>query len=58
MYVVGGFDGSRLNDLYHIALDNISLPSGNVSVRSDSDETGSVISQRRGPPTSAASGIM
>ena len=20
MYVVGGFDGSRLNDLYHIAL--------------------------------------
>jgi hypothetical protein len=20
MYIVGGFDGSRLNDLYHIAL--------------------------------------
>lgn len=59
MYIVGGFDGSRLNDLFHIALSKPSETSGNLSVRSgDSDEAISVISQRRGPPTSAASGIM
>lgn len=57
MYVVGGFDGSRLNDLYHIALEGGSgSSSGGLSVRSDSDE--SVSTQRRAPPTSAASGIM
>ncbi len=56
MYVVGGFDGSRLNDLYHIALEGGSGSSGGLSVRSDSDE--SVSTQRRAPPTSAASGIM
>jgi N-acetylneuraminic acid mutarotase len=56
MYIVGGFDGSRLNDLYHIALEKYE-DSGRLSVRSDSDE--SVASHmRRGPPTSAASGIM
>ena len=27
MYVVGGFDGSRLNDMYHIALDKSKSPS-------------------------------
>lgn len=37
MYVVGGFDGSRLNDLYHISIDK----SGS---RSDSDEVQSVMS--------------
>lgn len=55
MYVVGGFDGSRLNDLYHIPLEG-HKSSGGLSVRSDSDE--SVLTQRRAPPTSAASGIM
>jgi N-acetylneuraminic acid mutarotase len=52
MYVVGGFDGSRLNDMFNIALDR--LPEN-----SDSD-CSSICSARNHvrPPTSAASGIM
>lgn len=58
MYIVGGFDGSRLNDLFHIAIAPHSSGQAYGRSNSDSDETGSQISQRRGPPTSAASGIM
>ena len=58
MYVVGGFDGSRLNDMFHIALDKSKTgsSSGSQSHRSSSDE--SVVSYKSRPPTSAASGIM
>lgn len=57
MYVVGGFDGSRLNDMFHIALDKSKgSSSGSLSHRSSSDE--SVVSYKSRPPTSAASGIM
>ena len=51
MYVVGGFDGSRLNDMYNIAFDRLQ--------DSDSDNS-SICSARQQirPPTSAASGIM
>lgn len=51
MFVVGGFDGSRLNDMYHIA----------ISKQTDnSDESISISSSGRANrfPTSAASGIM
>ena len=47
MYVVGGFDGSRLNDLFHIALP------GSLD---EEDLTQSV--HRYRPPSSSASGIM
>ncbi len=58
MYVVGGFDGSRLNDMFHIALDkNKGSSAGSLSHRSSSDEE-SVVSYKSRPPTSAASGIM
>ena len=52
MYIVGGFDGSRLNDMYNIAFEKI-------QDNSDSD-TSSICSHRTfiRPPTSAASGIM
>ena len=58
MYVVGGFDGSRLNDMFHIALEKSKSGSTeSLSQRSSSDE--SVVSYKsRRPPTSAASGIM
>jgi len=51
MYVVGGFDGSRLNDMYHVALEK---------GRDDSDDAISVSGSHRvlRTPTSAASGIM
>ena len=47
MYIVGGFDGSRLNDLFHIALP------GTLDVE---ELTQSV--QRYRPPSSSASGVM
>jgi len=46
MYVVGGFDGSRLNDMHHIALP-VSLS------EEDSDSL-----RRVSRPSSSASGIM
>jgi hypothetical protein len=51
MYVVGGFDGSRLNDMYHIAVCKHS---------EDSDDSVSMTSSMRANrhPSSAASGIM
>jgi len=59
MYVIGGFDGSRLNDMYHIALDKYKgTSSGSHSHTDSSDETNSVVSYKSRPPTSAASGIM
>lgn len=53
MYVVGGFDGSRLNDMYHIAFER--------SGQTDSDSADSVSQHTvrvQRPPTSAASGVM
>jgi len=51
MYVVGGFDGSRLNDMYHIAVFKHS---------EDSDDCVSVTSSMRANRQSStgASGIM
>jgi len=51
MYVVGGFDGSRLNDMYHIAL---------FKHGEDSDENMSAISSIRanGLNSIGTSGIM
>jgi hypothetical protein len=47
MYIVGGFDGSRLNDLYHIALP------GSL----DDDELAQSVQKFR-PPSSSAYGVM
>jgi hypothetical protein len=47
MYIVGGFDGSRLNDLYHIALP------GSL----EDDELAQSVQKYR-PPSSSASGVM
>jgi hypothetical protein len=46
MYVLGGFDGTRLNDLYHIAMP--------VSLFEEDSESMRRISR----PASSASGIM
>ena len=45
MYIVGGFDGTRLNDLYHIAL----------PYDGEDDEKAQLIHR---PPSSSASGVM
>ena len=47
MYVVGGFDGTRLNDVYHIALP------GAMDIEEIHDSV-----QRFRPPSSSASNIM
>lgn len=47
MYIVGGFDGSRLNDLYHLALP------GHI----DDDELAQSVHRYR-HPSSSASGVM
>ena len=47
MYVVGGFDGTRLNDMYHIALP------GNP----DSEDMAQSVHRFR-PSSSSASGVM
>lgn len=46
MYIIGGFDGTRLNDLHHIALP--------VSLYEEDSESMRRISR----PTSSASGVM
>lgn len=71
MYVVGGFDGSRLNDMFHIALEKVHENSDSSDVISQSmlPMHNLNVSSRNGggqqqhlrvvaTPTSAASGIM
>jgi|LauGreDrversion4_2_1035121.scaffolds.fasta_scaffold104822_3 hypothetical protein len=50
MYVVGGFDGSRLNDVYHTAIQK--------SMDDSVDSLSSSTTRSNKQPTSAASGIM
>ena len=46
MYIIGGFDGSRLNDIHHIALPSSLYEEDSASMR------------RISRPASSASGIM